>query len=154
MNQYFPDTTVPGTLHDVDFMVKDNKRFADSGGWGWAAFNYDAASGTFTPGTAADKPPQANDAKCGFACHTVVLTFSRSTEKGELSELSISALVALLNLKVAAACSARTSSLACQSRMRDALARTSVGADDRTEPVRCWDPKRTCLVERSMSGLM
>src|SRR5437762_5460929 len=36
--------TVPGTLHDVDFMVKDSKRFADSGGWGWAAFNYSAAS--------------------------------------------------------------------------------------------------------------
>ncbi len=71
MNQHFPDTTVPGTLHDVDFMVKDSKRFADSGGWGWAAFNY-AATGTFTPGTEADKPPQGNDAKCGFACHTVV----------------------------------------------------------------------------------
>ena len=74
MNQYFPDTTVPGTLHDVDFMVKDSKRFADSGGWGWAVFIYDAASGTFRPGTEADKPPQANDAKCGFACHTVVQT--------------------------------------------------------------------------------
>jgi hypothetical protein len=71
-NQYFPDTTVPGTLHDVDFMVKDSKRFADSGGWGWAAFNYDAASDTFTPGTSADEPPQGHDAKCGFACHTVV----------------------------------------------------------------------------------
>ena len=74
MNQHFPDTTVPGTLHDVDFMVKDSKRFADSGGWGWAAFNYDAASGTFAPGTEADKTPQANDAKCGFACHTRVKT--------------------------------------------------------------------------------
>jgi hypothetical protein len=71
-NQYFPDTTVPGTQHDVDFMVKDSKRFADSGGWGWAVFNYDAASDTFTPGTLANQPPQANDAKCGFACHTVV----------------------------------------------------------------------------------
>ena len=71
-NQYFPDTTVPGTLHDVDFMVKDSKRFADSGGWGWAAFNYDAASDTFTPGTSADEPPQGHDAKCGFACHTAV----------------------------------------------------------------------------------
>ena len=48
-NDYFPETTVPGTLHDVDFMVKDSKRFADSGGWGWAAFKYDAASDTFTP---------------------------------------------------------------------------------------------------------
>jgi hypothetical protein len=36
--------TVPGTQHDVDFMVKDSKRFADSGGWGWGAFEYDAAS--------------------------------------------------------------------------------------------------------------
>ena len=65
-NQYFPDTTVPGALNDVDFMVKDSKRFADSGGWGWAVFEYDAASETFTPGTLADHPPQANDAKCGF----------------------------------------------------------------------------------------
>ena len=64
--------TVPGTQHDVDFMVKDSKRFADSGGWGWAAFDYDAASDTFTPSTLASKPPQGNDAKCGFACHTIV----------------------------------------------------------------------------------
>jgi len=55
---------VPGTQHDVDFMVKDSKRFADSGGWGWAVFDYDAASDTFKPGTSADKPPQGNDAKC------------------------------------------------------------------------------------------
>ncbi len=67
-----PTTRVPGTLHDVDFMERDRKRFADSGGWGWGAFNYDAASDTFTPATLADKPPQGNDAKCGFACHTVV----------------------------------------------------------------------------------
>jgi hypothetical protein len=71
-NEYFPSATVPGTQHDVDFMVKDSKRFADSGGWGWAVFDYDAASGTFTPGTLASQPPQANDAKCGFACHTIV----------------------------------------------------------------------------------
>jgi Cytochrome P460 len=64
--------TVPGTQHDVDFMVKDGKRLADSGGWGWAAFEYDAASDTFRPATAADKPPQGSDAKCGFSCHTVV----------------------------------------------------------------------------------
>jgi hypothetical protein len=64
--------TVPGTQHDADFMMKDSKRFADSGGWGWAEFEYDAASDTFTPGTLADKPPQGHDAKCGFACHTIV----------------------------------------------------------------------------------
>ncbi|HML11387.1 MAG TPA: cytochrome P460 family protein [Stellaceae bacterium] len=64
--------TVPDTLHDVDFMEKDGKRFADSGGWGYAEFEYDAASDTFRPGNLTDKPPQANDAKCGFACHSVV----------------------------------------------------------------------------------
>ncbi|MBJ6724394.1 cytochrome P460 family protein [Geomesophilobacter sediminis] len=68
----FPAATVPGIQHDVDFMVKDSKRFADSGGWGWAAFEYDAATDTFRPGTMADKPPQGNNAKCGFACHTIV----------------------------------------------------------------------------------
>jgi hypothetical protein len=67
-----PSTRVPGILHDVDFMVRDSKRFADSGNWGWAAFKYDAASDTFTPATLADNPPQGNDAKCGFACHTIV----------------------------------------------------------------------------------
>src|SRR5258705_648711 len=64
--------SVPGTQHDVDFMVKDSKRFADSGGWGWGAFDYDAASDTFKPATTADQPPQGNDAKCGLACHTIV----------------------------------------------------------------------------------
>jgi hypothetical protein len=64
--------TIAGTLHDVDFMVKDSKRFADSGGWGYGQFEFDDATDTFRPGTTADKPPQGNDAKCGFACHTVV----------------------------------------------------------------------------------
>jgi Cytochrome P460 len=68
----FPAATVPGRQHDVDFMVKDSKRFRDSGGWGWGAFEYDSTSGKFTPATAADNPPQGNDAKCGFACHTIV----------------------------------------------------------------------------------
>jgi hypothetical protein len=64
--------TVPDTQHDVDGMVKDSKRFADSGGWGWGAFEYDTASDTFSPATEANSPPQAHDAKCGFACHTIV----------------------------------------------------------------------------------
>ena len=71
-NAFFPDATVPGRLLNVDFMVKDSRRFADSGGWGYAVFDYDAAADTFKPGTAADTPPQGNDAKCGFACHTRV----------------------------------------------------------------------------------
>jgi len=67
-------TMVPDTLHDVDFMVKDSKRFADGGGWGYAEFEYDPASETFRPGNLSDQPPQANDAKCGVACHTIVKT--------------------------------------------------------------------------------
>jgi hypothetical protein len=62
---------VPGAQHDVDFMVKDSKRFANSGGWGYAEFEYDAASDKFRPGTSADSPPQGNDAQCGYACHTL-----------------------------------------------------------------------------------
>ena len=70
-NEFFPDATVPGQLLNVDFMVKDSKRFADSGGWGYGVFEYDAESGTFKPGTTASTPPQGNDAKCGLACHTI-----------------------------------------------------------------------------------
>ncbi len=66
--------TVPGAQHDVDFMVKDSKRFADSGGWGYGVFEYEPASGNFRLGNLGDKPPQGNDAKCGFACHTAVKT--------------------------------------------------------------------------------
>jgi len=69
-NAFFPDATVPGALVNVDFMMKDSKRFADSGGWGYAVFDYDTDSDTFKPGTTAGTPPQGNDAKCGFACHT------------------------------------------------------------------------------------
>ena len=57
-------TTVPDTLHDIDFMAKDSNRFSNTGGWGYAQFNYDNAADTFTPlGTGAD---------CGHACHTIV----------------------------------------------------------------------------------
>ena len=73
-SQFFPDATVPGSLLNVDFMVKDSKRFADSGGWGYGVFDYDAESETFKPGTKAGTPPQGNDAKCGFACHTIART--------------------------------------------------------------------------------
>lgn len=61
---------IAGALHDVDFMVKDRKKFADAGGWGYAAFKYDAATSSFAPQTTSDQPPQGNDAKCGAVCHT------------------------------------------------------------------------------------
>ena len=63
-----PDT-VPGDLTEVEFIEKNAKRFADSNGWGYADFKYDAASDTFRPATLTEKPPQGNDAKCGAACH-------------------------------------------------------------------------------------
>lgn len=71
-----PTTEVPGEQANVDFIVKDSKRFTDpeSGGWGYAAFNYDTASNTFTPGTEKDPAPQGADAKCGVACHTLART--------------------------------------------------------------------------------
>lgn len=65
-----PDT-VPGDLAAVEFIEKDSKRFPDTHGWGYAFFQYDAASGTFAPATSASKPPQGHDAKCGAACHTL-----------------------------------------------------------------------------------
>jgi Cytochrome P460 len=68
----FPSALVPGSLHDTDFMVKDSKRFKDSGGWGWEAFEYDTAPRKLTPATTGDRPPQGNDAKCGLGCHTIV----------------------------------------------------------------------------------
>ncbi len=66
------EPVVPGALHDVDFMVKDSQKFADSGGWGYAQFDYDPASDTFRPADTSSSPPQEHDAKCGFACHTIV----------------------------------------------------------------------------------
>jgi len=65
-----PDT-VPGRLTEVEFIEKDANRFAETHGWGYAAFKYDAASDAFTPVTPADKPPQRNDARCGAACHNL-----------------------------------------------------------------------------------
>jgi Cytochrome P460 len=57
---------VPKSLDSLSFMVKDSKRFADSGGWGYAQFKYDESSRSFTPvGTGTG---------CGYACHTRVKT--------------------------------------------------------------------------------
>jgi hypothetical protein len=56
-------TIVPGTQKDAGFMVKDSKRFLSSNGWGYAEFNHDPKSGTFTPAF--------NNANCGAACHTL-----------------------------------------------------------------------------------
>jgi hypothetical protein len=57
-------TLVPDALHDIDFMVRDSKRFADTGAWGYAQFDYDPAAETFKP--------MGSGANCGFGCHTIV----------------------------------------------------------------------------------
>jgi len=65
--------SVPDSLKSLSFMVKDSKRYADTGGWAWAQFTSDPNSGALTPvgtGTA-----------CGYTCHTRVkardLVFTR-----------------------------------------------------------------------------
>ena len=61
-------TTIPDTLMGLGCMVKDSRRFPETGGWGWAQFDYDALSDIFTPNTS----HQGSDANCGLACHTAV----------------------------------------------------------------------------------
>jgi hypothetical protein len=56
---------VPDVFVQAFLMEKDSKRFPKSGGWGYAVFNYEAASDKFT----AD-PKSLSD--CGYACHTPV----------------------------------------------------------------------------------
>jgi hypothetical protein len=56
---------VPDVFSQAFVMEKDSKRFPKSGGWGYAVFNYDAASDKFT----AD-PTSLSD--CGNTCHTAV----------------------------------------------------------------------------------
>ena len=56
---------VPDVFKQAFVMEKDSKRFTKSSGWGYAVFNYEAASDKFT----AD-PNSPSD--CGYACHTPV----------------------------------------------------------------------------------
>ena len=56
---------VPDVFKQAFVMEKDSKKFPKTGGWGYAVFNYDAASDKFT----AD-PTSLSD--CGNACHTAV----------------------------------------------------------------------------------
>jgi hypothetical protein len=56
---------VPDVFTQAFVIEKDSNRFPKSGGWGYAVFNYEAASDKF----AAD-PNSPSD--CGHACHTAV----------------------------------------------------------------------------------
>jgi hypothetical protein len=56
---------VPDAFKQAFVMEKDSKRFPKTGGWGYAVFNYDAASNKFT----ADATSHAD---CGNSCHVAV----------------------------------------------------------------------------------
>src|SRR5579862_8593754 len=56
---------IPDVLQDVFFIEKNSKRFPDTKGWAYAAFDYDPASDTF-------KPDATGVVNCGFTCHTRV----------------------------------------------------------------------------------
>jgi hypothetical protein len=56
---------VPDVFKQAFVMEKDSKRFPKTGGWGYAVFNYDAASDKFS----ADPTSLAD---CGNTCHVAV----------------------------------------------------------------------------------
>ncbi len=58
---------VPDVFTQAFLMEKDSKRFPNSGGWGYALFNYDKASDKFTV-----DPTGVSD--CGHVCHVKVKT--------------------------------------------------------------------------------
>ena len=58
---------VPGPLAEVSFMMKDSRRFPKTDGWGYATFQYDTATDTWT--AKGDNPEFVN--AC-HGCHTVV----------------------------------------------------------------------------------
>jgi hypothetical protein len=55
---------VPDVFTQAFVMEKDSGKFPNTGGWGYALFNYDPATGKFT----ADAAP----ADCGQSCHVTV----------------------------------------------------------------------------------
>lgn len=55
---------VPDVFTQAFVIEKDSKRFPNTGGWGYALFNYDAMTGEFTA--------DAATADCGHSCHVAV----------------------------------------------------------------------------------
>jgi hypothetical protein len=56
---------VPDVFTQAFVMEKDSKRFPKTRGWGYALFNYDAASNKFTADT-------TSLSDCGNTCHVAV----------------------------------------------------------------------------------
>jgi hypothetical protein len=60
---------VPDKLQALAFIEKDSKRFPDTSGYGYAQFDYDAKSGTFTP---YGKDASFGKTYCYGMCHSKV----------------------------------------------------------------------------------
>src|SRR5215510_8943846 len=58
------DVDVPDVFTQAFVIEKDSKRFPNTGGWGYALFNYDAATAKFSADPAT--------ADCGHSCHSAV----------------------------------------------------------------------------------
>jgi hypothetical protein len=56
---------IPDVLQDVFLIEKNSKKFPDTKGWAYAAFDYDPKSDTY-------KPDPTGTVNCGFTCHTGV----------------------------------------------------------------------------------
>jgi len=66
-NPAFPEALEPAVLQRIEFMVRDSKRFASTGGWGYARFVYDAASDAYKA-----YGSDVNFANECYQCHTLV----------------------------------------------------------------------------------
>jgi Cytochrome P460 len=55
---------VPDVFTQAFVIEKDSQRFPNTGGWGYALFNFDASVGNFTA--------DAATADCGHSCHVAV----------------------------------------------------------------------------------
>jgi hypothetical protein len=56
---------IPASLKDIFFIEKDMKRFPDTKGWAYAAFDYNPTADKFAPNA-------TGVINCGFACRTIV----------------------------------------------------------------------------------
>jgi Cytochrome P460 len=56
----WPDAIVPGELQHIEFMVKDDQKFASTGGWGFARW------------VGMELKPYQNDGSECYSCHTKV----------------------------------------------------------------------------------
>ncbi len=66
-NPDFPSSIEPDVIQRVEFMIKDSKRFKETGGWGFARFVYDPKTGRYKV-----FGKSAKDYMQCFNCHSIV----------------------------------------------------------------------------------